>query len=56
MSPKNGTTVDLTVPSSSDPMSVNNTDNELVSTIETIDTDILEQAITYLVRTVEITG
>ena len=38
MSPKNGTTVDLTVPSSSDPMSVNNTDNELVSTIAPIET------------------
>ena len=38
MSIKNGTTVDLTVTSASDPMSVDNNDDELVSTISPIET------------------
>ena len=37
MSPKDGTTIDLTVTSEYDPMSVNNTENELVLTREPID-------------------
>ena len=38
MSPKNGTTIDLTVTSASDPMSVDKTDDELVSTRAPIET------------------
>ena len=38
MSPKNGTAIDLTVTSSSDPMSVDNIDDELVLTREPIET------------------
>ena len=37
-SPQNGTNIDLTVTSESDPMSVDNTDDELVLTISLIDT------------------
>ena len=39
MYPKNGTTIDLTVTSASDPMSVDKTDDELVSTRAPIETD-----------------
>ena len=38
MSPKNGITIDLTVTSASDPMSVDNTDDDLVLTKAPIDT------------------
>ena len=38
ISPKNSTTIDLTATSESDPMSVDNTDFELVSTVSSIKT------------------
>ena len=39
MSPKNWTTIDLTVTAEYDPMLVDNTDDELVSTIAPVETD-----------------